>query len=135
MIGKCSRFFLVIFVLTFSFIYPSPAVAEAPEVKKEQLVGGVWYFKKNFYIIKEDGTYVRQIRLRKKKVITSCTGKFKITGNHVEFEGFCPNSRDKFRWEIISIEANAIKAVHVSFGVQLPEEGVRAERAFKRLKK
>ena len=74
-------------------------------------------------------------KLKKKKIITACSGKYTISGNKVEFEGFCPSSREKFRWEIISIGPDEFKAVHVSFGPQLPEEGVRAEKVFKRLAK
>lgn len=133
MITRGSRYFLVLLVLTCSFLYSLPVSAEAPEIKKEQLVGKVWYVKKNFYILKEDGTYERQLRLRKKKVISSCTGKYTISGNLVEFEGFCPNSRDKFRWEISSATPDEIKLVLVSFGVQLPEDGVRAEKVLKSL--
>jgi hypothetical protein len=133
MIDRNSRCFFAVIILICSFLYPLTVSAETPEIKKEQLVGKIWYVKKNFYILKEDGTYERQLRLRKKKVISSCTGKYTISGNHVEFEGFCPNSRDKFRWEISSIAPNEIKAVQVSFGVQLPEEGVRADKVFKTL--
>ncbi len=131
--NRCLSSLFILFA--FSFFYSLPVAASPPEIKKEQLAGKVWYVKKNFYIIKDDGTYERQLRLRKKKVISSCTGKYKISGNIVDFEGFCPNSRDKFRWEIESIGPDEIKAVNVSFGVQLPEEGVRAEKVFKRFEK
>lgn len=134
MIKKNSRYSFIAIILICSFLYPLLVSAGPPEIKKEQLVGKVWYVKKNFYILKEDGTYERQLRLRKKKVISSCTGKYTISGNLIEFEGFCPNSKDKFRWEISSITSDKIKAVQVSFGVQLPEEGVRADKVFKVLK-
>lgn len=135
MIGKKWRVSSFLILFMFSFFYSLPVAANPPEIKKEQLAGKVWYVKKFFYIIKEDGTYVRQLRLRKRKVISSCTGKYKISGNMVEFEGFCPNSRDKFRWEIESIGPDEFTAVNVSFGVQLPEEGVRAKKVFKRYEK
>ena len=143
MVKRGSCLLLATALLAVGLFCPLKTYAE--EVKKEQLVGRTWYYKKKFYVFHEDGTYELQVRLRKKKAISCCGGKFKIQGNTITCEGFCfescdkskqePSGLNKFRWEVTSINEKQIKADQVVFGVQLPEEGVRTSKVFKRFNK
>jgi len=108
------------------------------ELDKSKIVGGYWSYKKFYLSFLDDGKFVKEIRLRGKKVISSCKkGKYKIKGN-VIYTKNCPRlgSKENFEIDLESLNDKGFKAVRVSFSSHTGPDGSRSKPMyFKRVAK
>ncbi len=115
----------------------SVSSAFGADIQKESLVGGFWNYKKYYFSFSEDGKLLKQIRLRGKKVISTCKGKYKIKGNTVMMKN-CPRLGAKENLEIEpgTLNKASFKAVRVSYNSHAGPDGSRSKPViFKRVDK
>jgi len=122
-------------LFSFLILMAVPLAAYAGDIQKSQFVGGSWSYKKFYYVFNEDGTFTKELRLRGKTVVSSCTGKYEIEKNTIYLKN-CPDLGGKENLEVIpeSVTNKSFKAYRVSFGVQLPPGGSKSRQplVFKR---
>jgi len=121
--------FFIFFVGTFK--------AYGAELTKKQVVGGFWNYKKHYITFFDDGTFRRELRLRGKRVITKCTGKYTIDGTIIRMKN-CPRLGEKEYLDIdlTTISDSSFKAIRTTFSSQLGPEGSRSKLLpFKRVPK
>jgi len=125
-------------VILFLFLAVMTSLnAYGAELDKSKIMGGYWNYKKFYFSFLEDGKFMKEIRLRGRKVISSCKGKYKIKAN-VIYTKNCPRlgSKENFEVDLESLNDKGFKAIRVSFSSHTGPDGSRSKpMLFKRVAK